>query len=148
MGSVQRESNISTDLNMLLGTADTILQYDLTIESDHDWVHSISGPAHPVYNKPPTITLELTYYLNHNALVKQTNIMEDIEERLKDFIKRTDGNFMQRTVEPILSQGTIKLFYRIVLPTVEIFYAELERGAQIRLDAEFTKALEAKLSED
>lgn len=148
MGSVRRESNISADLNAVLGTPETLLQYDITIRSNHDWIQSISGPAHPVYTAPPDITLELTYYIDQNVQVKHPNIHATIEKNIAGFLQRVNGMFTQRVMEPFRDAYSTKIYYQIKLPDLEVFNKELERAARLRLDAEFTAALEAKLSEN
>ena len=146
MVSVQRGNDHR--LNAVVGVPHTQLQYSLTVESNLDWVNSISGPAHPVYNKAPDVTLELTYYVDQMAMVEQKDLLPLIDEKLAVFLRTIDGAFIQRVIEPYRHQHAVTIYYKVKLFNIENYELKLEEAARHIYDAQFTKALEAKLSED
>lgn len=135
-------------LNVVLGVPHTKLITRLSVRHNMDWIQSISGPAHPVYNREPEIDLQLTYFVDQMALVEKKDLLEEMDHRIGAFLTRCNGVFIHRKVEPFREQHAHIVEYILKLSSLDLYNAELEKAARQISDEQFTKALEAKLSED
>ena len=140
MVSVLRESNISQDLNAMLGTDATLLHYSIQREVDDNVLKS----GYSFYNN---VGLRLTFYVDQKSVADINFISATIEDNLATFNQKVNASFISRS-KNVEFNGNITLHYALVMPTYEGFEEQLRRAAQLRMDKEFTKALEAKLSED
>lgn len=94
---------------------------------------------------PATAEVALTYYVNQ--MVDPKTAMSTLEKTISAFLKEAKGTFQHRDVNTDYS-GKMVVNYRISLSDFDLFNSAINKLYLQRMDAEFTAALEAKLSED
>lgn len=142
---VRQENDLTAALTKVLSTSDALLaSFNISIDSNMQSFSSMNG-AYGMSMGPATVDMSLTYYLNQMADVKKT--LTDLEASIAPFLKLTKGAFVGRNVEMDVT-GKRVVNYRIKLSDFEKFSKSAHELYLQRMDAEFTAALEAKLSED
>lgn len=138
---VRQENDLTAALTKIFSTEDTILvSYNLSIRNDpynYGGIMISSGPA--------TAEIALTYYVNQAVDTKTA--LSTLEKSISAFLKQAKGVFQQRDVNLDFS-GKQVVNYRISLSDFDLFNTAINKLYLQRMDAEFTAALEAKLSED
>jgi hypothetical protein len=124
----------------LLELENTKLQWSINIDSNID-MHNMG------MSMPPSTRLLLTYYINQAALVAPLSIFKTLENHIAEFNKHVDGSFVHRSVEPFRGEYATTIKYEIVIRDYDHFSNTVSKLARAKVDAQFTQALEAKLSE-
>lgn len=140
MALVVQGNNPSDEIIQLLELENTKLVYTLNVYSDMD-MHHMGMPQRHVSK------LSLTYYINQHPNTP-IQIFKRLEEHLTEFLQRVDGVFTQRVMEPFRGEYVVTVRYEIQLEDYNTFLDKVSILAKEKVDRDFTKALEAKLSED
>lgn len=142
------EPNVNRDLIQALGKDYVAIDFRVHQEFNHDPVWTMNGQVIRTYNGPADVTLHLVIYIDQRAQVNRDELY-DLEQQVSTTINAVDGRFIQRTIEPFRDKdNTIRLTYTVKLTSYEDFTQKLHKYALTQLDREFTKLLEAKLTED
>lgn len=109
-------------------------------------VWSLHGPIQQPLG-PVSAELELRFYVDQIERRPNPILLGELEKKIGRFISETNGSFNGRHLHEDFN-GTKILDYKLKLHNYETFIETLNRLSRKRIDKEFTKALEAKLSED
>ena len=100
------------------------------------------------HNGSPDVDLDLKFYIDQNAMLSKEDLFTSIENKLCDMLQVVDGVFTQRSVIPYGESKAITVGYSVKLSDYDNFVSKLNKMARSQVDREFTKVLEAKLTED
>ena len=138
-------SDLNSALTKVLSTQDALLaSFNISIDGGMDSVHTMNG-VYGMQSRHASVDMSLTYYLNQNADTAKT--LSDLEAVVAIFLKQTKGVFTGRNVEYDVKRNVV-VNYRLKLSDFDTFSQTAQKLYIARMDAEFTAALEAKLSED
>lgn len=132
--------DIEWKLECILNTKHTKLLSSLRMSGGFDSYHYGFTPSE--------LVIDLTYYVDQLSTIKDTDLLTDIESRLVYFLGETGGVFTKRYGQPFRSPQLYKLYYEVKLPNYDSFITGLNKIVQRKIDNEFAKELEQKLSED
>lgn len=146
---VQREnSSYHDDLINVLQPDYARLTYNITIKNDMQQVWGMHGAVGHI-SGPQTVNLSLMYYLDQTIKTPKEDIFIDLEGHLMKFIRKVDGNFTQRVVEPFGDGSKACIVrYEIILRDYDNFEKVIAESSRQKAYKAFTHALEEKLSED
>lgn len=126
----------------------THLQFNIGIENNNALYSTINGPVQ-VHNGPPTVKLYLKYYIDQLSHIPHAILCERIEIKIRNLLGIVGGAFLQRQVEPYREESKAwTVSYELRLNDYDTFVTELDKLYRNVAYAEFTQALESKLSED
>lgn len=141
------EPDINRDLIQALGKDYIAIDFRVHQQFNADPVWTINGQV--IHHQgTPEVTLHLAIHIDQRAVVTRDELY-DLEQQVSATINAVDGHFTQRTIEPFRQKDEVfRLTYTIKLKSYENFVQKLHKYALTQLDREFTKLLEAKLTED
>ena len=140
--------DIISDLNVVLGCKYTKIQYNLSIRENIFQSQGMSGQMVGFHNGAPSVDLDLKFYIDQSALLSKEDLFTSIENKLCEMLTTVDGVFTQRSVQPFGETKAITVGYSVKLSDYDNFVSKLNKMARTKTDREFTKVLEAKLTED
>lgn len=137
----------SIALHKVLEIDFTALEFNVGFENNNALYHTMNGPVQ-VHNGPPTVKLYLKYYIDQLSYIPHAILCERIEIKIKNLLGIVGGAFLQRQVEPYRESKAWTVSYELRLNDYDRFVTELDKLYRDVAYAEFTQALESKLSED
>lgn len=138
----------SIALHKVLEIDFTALEFHIGFESNNQSYQNMNGQL-LVNNGPPIVKLYLKYYVDQLSHIPRAILCERIELKIKSLLGRVGGSFLNREVAPYREESnTWTVSYQLRLNDYDIFVRELDKLYRNVAYAEFTEALESKLSED
>ena len=137
----------SVALHKILEIDFTALEFNISVENNNQQYQTMNGPLQ-VYNGPPVVKLHLKYYIDQLSHIPHAIMCERIELKIRTLLGKVGGMFLQRQVEPFRDSKAWTISYSLRLNDYDVFVAELDKLYRNAAYAEFTEALESKLSED
>lgn len=147
----QRENELFTDLLILLETEFAKPRLHIQVNYRLDPVFSMHSYApQMIQGHGSQASLTVDYYLDQLQIEsRELDVLHLLEKHIFDsLLKHVNGQFTQRVVEPFRSHYATQVRYHLTIPDMEYLSNTVPKLARIKADREFTKALEAKLSED
>ncbi len=125
----------------------TTIEFHVGFENNIASYQTVNGPVQ-VHGGPPTVKLYLKYYIDQLSHIPHAILCERIELKIRSLLGRVGGSFLQRKVEPYRESKAWTVSYELRLNDYDKFVTELDKLYRNVAYAEFTEALESKLSED
>lgn len=102
-------------------------------------------------NQPKIFNYELTVqflFTNSKATIPKEELVFNTEERVMSLIHSTNSFIVHRYMSPVRELDLLTLSYKISFKDIDDFSTKLRRYAKYKLDTDFTKILESKITED
>lgn len=146
----QLESNLPgllNDLNNILSCKNcNLVNYVIESRSNLDMMSSQFSNV-TTYMGAPETELILEFSVSHKAKLEYVDIFSKFEDNIAELLSHSIGYIMSKEARQT-SPVTMYVIYRCKITSYEDFLSSVARLARSKVDREFTKALEAKLSED
>lgn len=146
---VRQESNfnIQQALTKILDTKySKLVSFNVQMQSMPQMYTGVNGPPFGMYVGTPNVTLDLVFYMDQILELGKDDSFSILERALANFLSIVDGQFVNRAMHHNAHE-VMCVNYKIQLHDYERFTSKLEDLFRKLMDAEFTAALESKLSE-